>query len=252
MSQPARNILLILTDQQRYDSLGATGSAVAQTPNLDALVREGLCFDRHFVTNPVCSPSRGSIWTGLYPSQHGLWGNGGSLPENLPTLPSVLSRAGWQTAHFGKMHLVPILARTRPHPRYGFDTMEVAEGDQQYPPDDAYFNWLREREPMLFAEYLEELYTKGQAQGYTSRLPKHLHMSEWVTERGLDWLQNRREPGQPFFLSLGYFDPHHAFNPVAEFQKNSRRVRSRNLFLRRAPSSSVRFNTARGLRPWAK
>jgi arylsulfatase A-like enzyme len=216
MKRP-RNIVFILTDQQRYDTLGIDGSPVAKTPNLDALARAGICFDNHFVTNPVCSPSRGSIWTGLYPSQNGLWGNGGALDESLPTCASVLRDGGWQTAHFGKMHLVPILARTEPHPPYGFQTIEVAEGDQQYPPDDAYFNWLRAREPVLFADYLQELYTKGQAKGYTSKLPTHLHMSEWVADRGIDWLENKRDPDQPFFLSLGFFDPHHAFNPVSEY-----------------------------------
>lgn len=212
-----RNILFILTDQQRFDSLGCNGSPVAKTPHLDRLAAEGRNFKNHFVANPVCSPSRGAIWTGRYPSRNGLWANGGTLPQTEATIPQTFAAQGFQTAHFGKLHLVPILNRVDPHPPYGFEVCEVAEGDQQYPPHDAYFNWLRQKAPLAFAEYLAELFTKGQAEGYTSKLPEELHMSTWVTERATDWLKSERDSGQPFFLSLGYFDPHHAFNPVEPY-----------------------------------
>ncbi len=212
-----RNVLFITTDQQRFDSLGCNGSAVAKTPHLDELAAEGCCFKNHFVANPVCSPSRGSIWTGEYPSRHGLWANGGTLPTDLPTIPQTFNAHGFQTAHFGKLHLVPILNRVDPHPHYGFQVCEVAEGDQQYPPHDAYFNWLRQRAPMAFAEYLEELYTQGQTKGYTSKLPEELHLSTWLTQRTRHWLEAERNPEQPFFLSVGFFDPHHAFNPVEPY-----------------------------------
>ena len=211
------NILFILTDQQRYDTLACNGASFAKTPNLDRLAKSGASFHQHVVANPVCSPSRASIWTGQAPSAHGLWANGGALDSSAETIASHLTTHGYQTAHFGKMHLVPILNRVDAHPAFGFQKIEVAEGDQQYPPDDAYFNWLRAREPMRFAELLEELYTKGQADGYASRLPRPLHQSEWTTDRASDWLQNERDENHPFFLSVGFFDPHHAFNPVREF-----------------------------------
>lgn len=211
------NILFILSDQQRYDSLTCDGSSFAQTPNLDGLAKAGALFRQHIVASPVCSPSRASIWTGQYPSSHGVWANGCSLDESAKTTASHLATCGYQTAHFGKMHLVPILNRVASHPAFGFQTMEVAEGDQQYPPDDAYFNWLRAKEPMKFAELLEELYTNGQAKGYPSRLPRPLHQTEWTVDRCVDWLESEREPSKPFFLSAGFFDPHHAFNPLKEF-----------------------------------
>ncbi len=216
MNKP-RNVVFIVTDQQRFDTLGCNGCAYARTPHLDQLAATGLNFQNHLVANPVCSPSRGAIWTGKYPSQNGLWANGGRLPETEGTIPQVFNQAGFQTAHFGKLHLVPILDRVEPHPAYGFQTCEVAEGDQQYPPHDAYFNWLRQKAPMKFAEYLEELYTKGQTHGYTSKLPEELHLSTWLTQRGERWLEHERDSKRPFFLSLGFFDPHHAFNPVEPY-----------------------------------
>ncbi len=154
--------------------------------------------------------------TGLLTSEHGLWANGGTLSEYHPTIASTMTGHGWQTAHFGKMHLVPILNRVERHPAYGFQTWEVAEGDQQLTHDD-YFLWLRRRNPDAFCAYLDEAYAKGHSRGYASKLPEELHLSTWVTHRSIDWLEHRRKGDSPFFLSVGYFDPHHAFNPCQPY-----------------------------------
>lgn len=212
----ARNVILILTDQQHYRTLGVTGATVARTPNIDRLASQGVCFDNHIVTNPVCSPSRGSLMTGLLPSQNGLWSNGCALPTHHRTIASTMCDHGWQTAHFGKLHLVPIISRTEPHPAYGFETCEVAEGDQQLL-DDAYFRWLRKSDPDLFVRYVDEMFTKGHDKAYTSVMPQESHLSTWVTARATQWLADRRDRQKPFFLSVGYFDPHHAFNPCEPF-----------------------------------
>lgn len=215
MSRP-QNVILIMTDQQHYRTLGCHGVKEARTPNLDRLAARGIDFQNHIVTNPVCSPSRGSLITGKFITEHGLWTNGCRLPEWNTTLPQVMNRAGWQTAHFGKLHLVPIINRTEPHPPYGFATCEVAEGDQQLI-DDEYFRWLRRTDPDLFVQYVNEMYLGGHDRAYKSNLPEDKHLTTWVTRRSIDWLQNRRQKGQPFFLSVGYFDPHHAFNPVEPY-----------------------------------
>ncbi len=215
MSTP-HNVVLIITDQQHYNTLGISGCRWAKTPNIDALASSGICFDNHMVTNPVCSPSRASIMTGLLPSENGLWGNGCRLPVHHPTLATIMNDHGWQTAHFGKLHLVPIITRTEPHPSYGFQTCEVAEGDQQLLDDD-YFRQLRRNHPDLFVQYVDEMYTRGHATAYTSVMPEDKHVSTWVTDRSIDWLERRRQTDRPFLLSVGYFDPHHAFNPCEPY-----------------------------------
>ncbi len=215
MNKP-KNVVLIMTDQQHFRTLGCHGVPEARTPNIDALATSGIDFQNHIVTNPVCSPSRASIITGLYPTEHGLWTNGCALPEHLDTIPKLLGRNGWQTAHFGKLHLVPIVSRIAPHPPYGFDTCEVSEGDQQLIDDD-YFRWLRTTHPSVFVEYLTEMYSQGHAKGYKSKLPEALHPSTWVTDRAIDWLRDRRDPKKPFFLEASFFDPHHAFNPCEPY-----------------------------------
>ena len=132
-----RNVLIIHTDQQRYDSLGCTGNPYADTPNIDRLAREGTLFTRHIAANPVCTPSRCSLVTGLYPPGHGSWANGIALarrghehvdghqewvhaPEEIileiPTVADRFAEAGYRTACFGKLHLTPNQA----HAHYGF------------------------------------------------------------------------------------------------------------------------------------
>lgn len=211
-----RNVILILTDQQRYDSLGCTGCDVAKTPHLDALAERGLRFDRYFTTSPVCSPSRACLFTGKHVTEHGLWRNGCSLPEHVPTVADRFARHGVQTAAFGKHHLDPIVRRTAKPPLHGFDVWEIAEGDQQLFEDD-YFHWLRDRHPQEFVSYVNEMITQGHGKAYPSQLPEPLHLSSWCVDRSLDWLEHGRDPDRSFFLYMGVFDPHHAFNPVEPF-----------------------------------
>ena len=88
------NVLLILTDQLRADCLGCYGNPIARTPNIDRIAGQGMRFDRAYVQNPVCMPSRASILTGLYPRTHGVWTNGVPLDTMVPTLPGFLAEAG--------------------------------------------------------------------------------------------------------------------------------------------------------------
>jgi arylsulfatase A-like enzyme len=134
-----KNVVILHTDQQRYDSLGCSGNAYARTPNLDALAAEGTLFSRHMSANPICMPSRASLMTGLYPPGHNVWTNGVPLnrhtyanvewgPEHWgidvvpepPTLADVFAEAGYDTVALGKLHLTPNLAPVS----YGFPEAE--------------------------------------------------------------------------------------------------------------------------------
>lgn len=139
---PPLHVVIVCTDQQRYDSLGCTGNPHALTPHLDALAAEGCLFDRLFTANPVSMPSRATIMTGCYPSAHGVWTNGipmpssqdvprtpaldrflavsndpgRVIPSHLPTLPELFADAGYATDALGKLHLAP----TQAHRSLGF------------------------------------------------------------------------------------------------------------------------------------
>jgi len=141
------NILLIYTDQQRWDAVGANGNAEIQTPQLDRLAAEGVNFDHCFVQNPVCMPSRISMLSGQYPSCTGITHMGVPVPQDLPTLPKYLAPYGYHTANIGKLHFLPHANRDHrePHPDYGFHHLEIS--DEPGPYEDAYRAWARRKAP---------------------------------------------------------------------------------------------------------
>ena len=104
------NFVVFCTDQQRADSLGCYGNALARTPNIDAVASRGIRFDDHLTPNQICSPSRGTMITGLYPRRHGMTTNGRTMHGGLATLPGLLSQAGYDTHAVGKLRLQPIMA----------------------------------------------------------------------------------------------------------------------------------------------
>ncbi len=101
------NIVFILVDDLRWDELGCTGHPFAQTPNADRLAREGALFTNAFATTPLCSPSRASFLTGLYPHANGITDNTNRSPRShqLVTWPRRLHDNGYQTAFIGKWHM---------------------------------------------------------------------------------------------------------------------------------------------------
>src|SRR5919109_4359064 len=100
-----KNILFILTDDQRYDALGfLRRQSFFKTPNLDALASGGVYLPNAFVTTALCSPSRASILTGMYAHRHRVVDNDSPVPPGLVFFPQYLQRAGYETAFVGKWH----------------------------------------------------------------------------------------------------------------------------------------------------
>ncbi len=141
------NILLLYTDQQRWDALGASGNPEIQTPNLDRLAADGLNYDHYFVQCPTCMPSRMSMLSGLYPATVGVMQNGAEAPRDLPTLPRLLKPYGYRSANIGKLHFLNHANRDHrdAHPDYGFDHMEISDEPGCY--EDAYRAWVRRQAP---------------------------------------------------------------------------------------------------------
>lgn len=222
-----KNVLLIMTDQQRRDSLGCYGNTYTRTPNLDLLARKGCRFDRNYVANPICMPNRLSLMSGRMPSNHGLWTNGLLLDEQ-PTLSAWLRDQGYHTASIGKIHFTPYgcdegnlesEAFWKKHgneydwngPYWGFDHVELTLGHTTSLAH--YGRWFYENggsDDML----------KPDPDTEVRSIPLRLHDSTFVAERSCDYLKQRDQDGQPFFLSTSFPDPHHPFNPPAEVAQN--------------------------------
>ena len=104
MKKNKPNILFILTDQQRRDSMKAYGNNWINTPNLDSLSEKSFVFENTYVTQPVCTPARASIMTGLYPQKTGLHRNNIPLNKNIDTIGDLINE-DYYNAHMGKWHL---------------------------------------------------------------------------------------------------------------------------------------------------
>ena len=238
MAKP--NILFICTDQQRSDSLGCYGNQQVRSPNIDSIADAGVRFKRHITPMQICSPSRATMITGLYPRNHQLITNGKALPESVPTLTQTLADAGYQTHAVGKQHLQPILAPAELNmpdsrafwdkpdaanwngPYYGYQTIDLLLGES----DTAqiaghYAHWLRENYP----EYVDHLKPKMADQEppadldeiWRSAMPTECHYNTWITDRAVDYLAKQDAKQSPFCLFVSFPDPHHPFDPPGDY-----------------------------------
>lgn len=192
------NILLIMTDQQRYDSLGCYGFKGIDTPNLDKLAREGVLFENCYVNNPICTPSRASVFTGKQLPGHGVYRLKDILPEDEIMFTKRLNDTGYQTALIGKLHVSAV--------RYELDNRNKNDGfdiydwchepalfiDGKY---NSYGKWLKKKHP----DFYEKLKKYGRK---INNVPSDVHATKWTADRTIEHIKNR-EKDKPFC----FFDP---------------------------------------------
>ena len=222
------NILLIYTDQQRWDAMGVNGNTDIQTPNLDRLANEGINFDHYFVQNPVCMPSRVSLLTGQYPSTLGITHMGVPVPEDFMTLPKLLQNSGYHSANIGKLHFLPHANRDHRevHPDYGFDHLEISDEPGCY--EDAYRAWVRMEAPdqldhlslglpPLAERWYQMMGVKDGVYHPDERFPKHpipfrgkdeYTHTAWVASRSIQYMSERASESRPFLCIAGIYSPH--------------------------------------------
>ena len=123
-----RNIVFILVDDMRFDSMSLLGHPFLETPHLDALAKGGMMFDRTFVTTSLCSPSRASILTGLYAHAHKVYDNKAPMDGAIPTFPRIMQAAGYETGFIGKWHM----GGYSDEPQQGFDYWSSFRGQGVY------------------------------------------------------------------------------------------------------------------------
>ena len=112
------NVLWICTDQQRYDTIGALGNPHVHTPHIDRLAAEGVAFSHAFCQTPICTPSRASFLTGMYPSTlHACTNGNDTWAEAAPLVTKLLADSGYDCGLAGKLHLAGAHARIEPRPK---------------------------------------------------------------------------------------------------------------------------------------
>ena len=125
-----RNVILVLSDDHRYDFMGFMPSAPAflETPHMDRMATEGAHLKNAFVSTSLCSPSRASILTGQYMHRHRVVDNQRAVPEGTVFFPQLLQKAGYETAFVGKWHM----GHDNDEPRKGFDHWVSFKGQGTY------------------------------------------------------------------------------------------------------------------------
>ena len=182
------NILWLFSDDHAYQAIGAYGGRLEPfnlTPNLDAIAQEGMRFDRCYVANSICAPSRATLLTGKHSHLNGKIDNIGGFNHDQQQFQMLLQKNGYQTALIGKIHLHGKMQ--------GFDYWEVLPGQGRYD------------NPIFITEKGKKTY-----QG---------HSTDIVTDRALNWLENGREKSKPFMAMVHFKAPHRNWLPAERFRQ---------------------------------
>jgi uncharacterized sulfatase len=183
------NVLIIYTDQQSSWTLGCYGGTLIVTPHIDRIAKEGIRLDDYFVNSAVCTPSRGCMMTGRYPSFHGAFRNNEPLGTDERTLGHLFAEQGYETAYMGKWHL-----DGDPYPGWAGETAGAGRGfaDHRYMFNRGHFKEVSEQtgHPQLSEEIGDE----------------RTFMTDWLADKAVEYISQPHN--QPFLLIVSIPDPH--------------------------------------------
>ncbi len=207
MNTARPNILVLMTDQQRFDAMGCAGNSRIHTPNLDRLAARGVYFRNACTPTPICVAARYSFLTGHRLSVH-RWSHNQAIERPVPELPTIMTQlgvAGYHTQGVGKMHF-----RGRYH---GFFDLKSLEGGVRYRIDDDYLMYLKSQG--VRTRYPRGLRDLLYYQPQTTGLPANHSTTAWTTRESVSFLHEhtRNRPGMPFFLWTSWIAPHPPFCP---------------------------------------
>ena len=213
------NILFVMTDQQRFDTIASLGNSQAHTPNLDRLVQRGVACTNAYSSCPVCVPARYSLMTGCEPSKTSWlsnWAPGDRVPERCgPYLASTLAARGYRTWGLGKFHTEPR------HEPLGFQTHEYSEElwptEKEFLADD-YVAWLRARSPGY--DHIEQVHGERSDMYYVPQLrpmPAALTGEAWLATRTVEELQS--PDARPYFGFVSFVTPHPPIAPPVPYNR---------------------------------
>ncbi|HET8931658.1 MAG TPA: sulfatase-like hydrolase/transferase [Acidimicrobiales bacterium] len=200
------NVLVVLSDQQRPDTIGVYGQSLEVTPVLDGLASRGTVFDNAFCVNPVCGPARASLQSGRWPTAIGCWRNGLALPTEVPTLADRLRAVGYRTGYVGKWHLASDIGPRLPagRPRASFIKSPIPPERRGGYTDawaaaDALELTSTPYAGHLWDEHGDEIALSG-------------YRVDAVGDVAVDRLSRLATGDDPFLLFVSFLEPHHQNN----------------------------------------
>ncbi|HBP39113.1 MAG TPA: choline-sulfatase [Clostridiales bacterium] len=229
------NILFIMTDQQRFDTIAALGNSSIYTPNLDRLVRRGISFDNGYTPCPVCVPARLCVRTGCEPVKTRLYDNGYYKETNLwpdldenrlntvyedrfgAYLPRRMNQLGYRTFGIGKEHSLPVYEDIGHEVHLHTEEFYFSVEDRNE--HDAYASWLRKEhsEKCDWLEMLQGERTEMYYQPQMSPLPANLTVESFVADRAVE--QIKSSDTRPYFGCISFIGPHPPFAPPIPFNR---------------------------------
>jgi len=210
MSFTQPNIVLFLTDQLRADAIGCYGNEICKTPNIDRLAKQGTIFNNAYTTSPVCSASRTSLMTGLYPHNHGVmlnthigpaWSRG--LNRDIPVFSDILKENGYRLDYVGKWHVHQDI----PPNEYGFDRYEAQEEIQSknHRLGQETGKLIEGSGSFIEFPYGNKVCVSGTRSGSKENYPP------WqVVDAGIKMIQENAKQENPFFTRIDITSPHFA------------------------------------------
>ncbi|MGR5143065.1 sulfatase family protein [Photobacterium sp. DNB23_23_1] len=177
--QERPNILFIFSDDHANQAISAYNPTLGQTPNIDRIANEGAIFERAYVTNSICQPSRASVMSGKHSHKNGVLDNTSRWNPDQVIFPKVLEESGYETALIGKWHLHPT-----PVKEFGYSLVLNGSGGQ-----GTYYN----------PEFIDQEGKTQVIEGYSTDL---------ITDMSLEWLEEKWDEDKPFLLKVQYKAPH--------------------------------------------
>jgi choline-sulfatase len=219
------NVLFLMTDQQRFDTIAALGNSHIYTPNLDRLVKRGLTFSNAYSQCPVCVPARYTIRTGCEPPTTRVFFNGYSKPVEGqvatmtgrcgPYLAQTMQSLGYRTFGIGKFHTSPV------HEDLGYQVhlhSEEMYGTPQNRQNDAFASWIAAQHPEYdFIEALMGERTEMYYMPQMSPMPAAVTVEGWAAARAIEQIHADRT--QPYFGFVSFIGPHPPFAPPIPFNR---------------------------------
>jgi arylsulfatase A-like enzyme len=177
------NVLFVMCDQFRKQSLGFMKQDPVITPRLDEFAKQAVVFTNAVATRPICTPNRATILTGQYPIHHGVYGNSVRMAISSVSMGDVAKDAGYSTAYIGKWHL--------DGPNEGYVPAERRQG---------FDHWILENHHNPF----QQKYYIGDSQ--EAFVPKDSWEPDWITDKAIEFIEKQEE--EPFFMVVSYGPPH--------------------------------------------
>lgn len=220
MEKRKPDVLIIMPDQLRADCVGAYGNKVIKTPNIDKIAEQGVLFRNAFTTSPVCMPARASFVSGVYPHNHHMWTNEGSLPADDETFFRHLQENGWFVAYVGKSHFYEhrsfhMKTMEGYMKKRGIDYVHETTGPHSTVHTDSYMtDYLKEKG--LLDAFRDDYKKRTMFSTHPSPLPEESYLDSYVGKKTVEFIKNYSQD-KPLCLFVGFPGPHEPWDPPGKY-----------------------------------